>query len=160
MIVLRLALLPMLSRLRPILVLALLSVAQLLALPLAWSGSIWNESGLEPAGTESCCCCGDLPGIPACTGCAPAGERDFPDGQEQAESNCPCATAPSLPWPEGPSEPMGLEPKGPESPKSLCGDSELSKVWPSIATRGARAPDPPPEVARKTQPVFTQAFRL
>lgn len=148
------------SRLRPILLLALFCAAQLVALPLAWSDGGWNERTLKPAGAGTCCCCGALPGLEACTGCKPAEEPSTPDEPEQAESPCPCAAAPGLPSPEGPHEPLGLEPNGPEAPRALNGEPELSKVWPSIATRAARAPDPPPEVARKTQPVFTQAFRL
>lgn len=149
----------MLTLLRPTLLLALFCVTQLIALPLAWSGGGWNELELEP-GTAESCCCSALAGPISCAGCTPVEDPEAPDGQEEAKSDCPCAAAPSMPSPEAPNEPLGLEPKGPEGPQLLGDESGLAKVWPSIVARGARAAEPPPRVARKSQPVFTQAFRL
>jgi hypothetical protein len=147
----------MLSRIRHILLITLFAAAHLLGQPLA--SSSWCQSKSE--GVASCCCAA-MAEPSECGGCCSTGsdQDDREPGSPEDESyksGCHCTVTPPMPLPQHQNDSVLAQLRGID----CAGENPtLSSVWPSLASRAARPPNPPPRVERKTRQVFTQVFRL
>ena len=83
-----------------------------------------------------------------------------PTDGEGYKAGCNCAAIPQVPLPQHPSDPVLTDVNAGLSLQRVDENPTLYGVWPSLSTRAARAPNPPPEVVCRTCPVFTQVFRL
>ena len=150
----------MLSRIRHILLITLFAAAHLLGQPLA--SSSWCQSKSE--GVASCCCAA-MAGPSECGGCCSTGSDQDDQGpgspeDESYKSGCHCTVTPPMPLPQHQNDSVLAQLLGVDALARADENPTLSSVWPSLASRAARPPNPPPRVVRKTSPVFTQAFRL
>lgn len=150
----------MFSRIRHILLITLFAAAHLIGQPLAAAVRCQMKSD----GASSCCCALETGPSGASTGCcSQSGPDDSEPGSPNHESlgsGCHCTVSPPAPLPPHPSDPVLSELRGLNALQCVDESPAVSSVWPSLASRAARAPNPPPRAERQTQQVFTQSFRL
>lgn len=149
------------ARIQHILLVALFAVAHLFVQPLVLTG--WC-TGAVVAGGE-CCCCPSEAAPTACSGSCGGDEHsgdsdDEPSDSESYHSGCNCVMTPPAPTAPERNQPTSIEIGGGLAVLQADQNPLYSSVWPSLAVRAARPPNPPPRVANKAAPAFTQVFRL
>ena len=156
----------MFPRIRHTLLITLFALAHLIAQPLttsAWCQGM-DGSASECSNLANCSCCSMEPGSGGGGGCCSMkGEDEGDPGspeEDSVESACNCTVNPPAPLPQCPSDPVLTELNAGAALQRIDENPTLYSVWPSLSTRAARAPNPPPPVVSKTCPVFTQVFRL
>ncbi len=150
----------MFSRTRHLFIITLFAVAHLAVHPLTNSASCQSKG----VSAMSCGCCSVDSGSTACGGCCSDSGQDENEPASSDEdgykSGCHCSVTPPVPLPQHPGDSALAELGCGAALQRVDENPTLNSVWPSLSTRAARAPNPPPWVVSKTCSVFTQVYRL
>ena len=149
----------MLSNLRYTILITLFAALHLVVQPLA--ASAWCQ--VKSDAGSGCCCVTEGEPSTASACCTGSGQGDTEPASPDSEalgSGCGCVARAPIPLPQHPSDPVLLKLQGLDALQCIYESPALSSVWPSLASRAARAPTLPPRAKQKTTQVFTRAFRL
>ena len=145
----------MTGRISNLLLVALFAVAHIFVQPLATTG---HCMGAVEMGGQCCCSLPEAAPASCCGSDAPSDGE--PADSEEYSSGCHCKVSPPAPALPEPT-PSSVTEQGEGAEEFATEFSELhAGVWPSVGNRAARPPNPPPRVASRTTPAFTQVYRL